>query len=153
MLVPLVARIVSNHLNRRFGMAPIPFDWSFLIQCILYAIGLPLLGEALFEGLIFLDVPTLPSRIVALGTTGIIYGFFFAIQPYFRPYQAVLWGMIGGVLAAVTYHFMPYNILVQAMVVMVMCVFPILALELPKLNRRRVTRRSPEAVPMRGFYS
>lgn len=152
-LVPMLARHLENRINRRYGMAFVPFDWSFIAQCLIYGIGLPLAGHGLFD-LLYHQMfwGDLSARLVSLGLVGLVYGIFFAIQPYTRPIQALFWGVVGGLGTALLYHYLPPSWILQALVVVTLSVLPILSLEIPGITSRRVVRRSPGIVPMRGYF-
>lgn len=150
---PLFSRWVTNRINRKFGMALLPYDWSFWVQCFAYGLTLPLVAQGAFDLLFGWGVGGFASRLISLGLVGLIYGFFFAIQPYFHKIWSFVLGIAGGLVAATLYHYLPYNFAMLALVIAVLAVMPILALELPKMRRRRVVRNSPEAVPIRGYHS
>lgn len=149
--LPLLARMVVNRVNRRVGVAQIPIDWVFLLQCVGLGIVFPLAANGCWEILTKFNMISAVARYVSLGLVGLLYGWFIGLQDYIYKWPAIALGLAGGLLTALLYSVLPYNLLTLAVFAMSLTVFPLLAIEFPQGPIGRIIRAGQSLVPLRGY--
>lgn len=149
--LPLLTRVLINRVNRRVGMAGVPIDLPFLLQCIGLGIIFPLAANGGWEIFTAIGMPGQAARYLSLGLIGGFYGWFFALQDYVYPWPAAFLGVGGGLLTAFLYTVVPFNSVTLALFAMTLTVLPILAVEFPQGPIGRIIQAGQSLLPLRGY--
>lgn len=150
-LLPVLARVVINRVNRRVGVAEVPIDWMFLLQCLGLGIVFPLAANGTWELLTKFNMAAMPARYVSLGLVGGLYGWFMGLQDYVYKWPAIVLGIGGGLLTAFLYGVLAFNTLTLAVFAMTLTVLPLLAIEFPQGPIGRIIQAGQSLVPLRGY--
>jgi hypothetical protein len=150
-LIPMVARLLSNRVNRRVGSAPIGLDPAFLVQCILLGITFSLAANGAWEFFTLVGISPSLARFLSLSAVGVLYGWFFGLQDYMYKWPSIALGMCGGLLTALLYAFLPYNPATLALFAATMTIFPLLAIEFPQGPIGRLVTAGQSFIPLRGY--
>ncbi|MDI9641233.1 hypothetical protein QPK87_06110 [Kamptonema cortianum] len=148
-LVPIAGRFVINRSNRAAGYAPIPYDWPFVVQCLVLGCLYPLAAQGAFE-ILTPALDPLPARIIALTLISLGYGAFWSLQEYMHGWAAVFLALVGGAATALLYGVIPYNEATQAFLAICLTTLPIFAIDAPKGPVRRALAVGRALLPIRG---
>ena len=149
--LPLLGRLLINRVNRRVGMAPVPIDLPFLMQCVGLGIVFPLAANGAWEILTMTGASSQLARFLSLGLIGALYGWFFGLQDYVYLWPAIVLGSIGGVLTALLYSLIAFNALSLALFAMTFTILPLLAIEFPQGPIGRILQAGQSLLPLRGY--
>lgn len=149
--LPLLTRLLINRVNRRVGIASVPIDLPFLIQCVGLGIVFPLAANGAWELFTSIGLSGQIARYLSLGLIGGFYGWFYALQDYVYAWPAFFLGLGGGLITALLYSLVPFNALTLALFAMTLTVLPILAVEFPQGPIGRIIQAGQSLLPLRGY--
>lgn len=149
--LPLLGRLFINRINRRAGVAAVPIDLPFLLQTVALGILFPIAADGGFVVFSQLNLPGQVPRFLSLGLIGLLYGWFFGLQPYVYTWPSIILGLIGGLLTAFLYTVLPFNLITLALFAATFTILPLLAMEFPEGPVGRILQAGSTLLPIRGY--
>lgn len=152
-IAPWLGLLFVNLYLGRYRLSPMPATWFMAIGSLVATVGLPLLGQGLFD-LLLQNTTLAPqiARTIALGVVGLLFGLLISLQPYMNFWRALILGLIAGVGCAWLYSVLPaawYSLLLYATI---LAGLPLLSMEAPNRSSQIRIRASRKNSPMRGLW-